>query len=803
MTPTTIAIPNPPAADRTITLQSTSQQAFESAINSARVGEVTKIVLPKDANLTFGSRLPTFDIQDKKIVLDFNGASIKFTGPNSLSFASDHEWVRPVSSLGTSGGDTTVRISNGVPSDLRPGDWVKIISDDTTPGDRAANRFMGQALQVESIQNGVIRFDGQLSAQELYKTNIRIAKYDDDAGIHIINPVITGVHTSTSSQIRIQSVIEPVIESPVLSVNGGSFLALVDNVNSYVTNPRISNGHPQSADSSLGFYSYGISTIGSSGTLVYSDNDKFINFVGTRNPFDPQQHWVNNKNDIHSYGPDHGARLVGTSSDTPRTDPLGSHSGGWGTIFEDITVSNARKVATIRGQDQLYQNIHATNVDRGLQFYNESNQIRGTGDYDAFNIRVQSSYIETAGTVIFTAGRPGDHRIDEIHFQNNTFKHTGGGWFAALDNAKGDWSFTNDTIILTGNTSRLFNITGANTTVDVKGLILDLSNFKGSSLTLFSVDRGSSVDVDELTIINPRGVRIIESIGNGDVDIEYGARTTIADDDAPPAVVGRAGPNNDRDDDDAPLASAPPPPAPAPAPSPAPVVSASDDSAVRFNGTPGADAFTLTNGSAREVTITNFKSVTGNTGFHDTIDISAVFNRIGGRFSDGVNDLADRKAALTFQRGDFDGDGRADDVQFRIAGVNDFRLTFLNPDATWLGAFDIGDGTGRFDNIIVQRPAGAARLAVVDDTIELANLSQPVAPAQPSAVITTPPPPAPSSDILDFSRMVAPSAPVPLAPFFEPPTAAVPLPAPEMSTIFLAGGGGGGFFSENFDLHLV
>ncbi len=812
MTPTTIAIPTPPAADRTITLQSTSQQAFESAINSARVGEVTKIVLPKDANLTFGSRLPTFDIQDKKIVLDFNGASIKFTGPNSLSFASDHEWVRQVSSLGTSGGDTTVRISNGVPSDLRPGDWVKIISDDTTPGDRAANRLMGQALQVESIQNGVIRFDGQLSAQELYKTNIRIAKYDDDAGIHIINPVITGVHTSTSSQIRIQSVVEPVIESPVLSVNGGSFLALIDNVNSYVTNPRISNGHPQGADSSLGFYSYAIATIGSSGTLVYSDRDDFINFTGTRNPLDPQQHWVNNKNDIHSYGPDHDARIVGTTSDAPRTTPLGSHSGGWGTVFEDVTVSNAPKAATIRGQDQLYQNIHATNVDRGLQFYNESNAIKGTGEYDAFNIRVQSSYIETAGTVIFTSGRAGDHLIDEIHFQNNTFKHTGGGWFASLEHAKGDWSFTNDTIILTGNTSRLFNISGSNTTLDVRGLVLDLSNFKGSSLTLFSVDRGSSVDVDELTIINPRGVRIIESIGNGDVDIEYGARTTVADDDAPPAVVGQAGPNNDRDEDDAPdapvvSAPPPPPPAPPPAPAPAPVVSASDDAAVRFNGTSGADAFTLASGSAREVTVTNFKSVTGTSGFHDTIDISAVFDRLGGRFSDGVNDLADRRAALTFQRGDFDGDGRADDVQFRIAGVNDFRLTFLDPDATWLGAYDIGNGTGRFDNIIVQRPAGSARLAVVDDTIELANLSQPLPQSQPPAVVTTPPPPPPSSDILDFSRMVAPSAPVPLAPFFEPITTPVTLPAPETQTVFLSGGGGGGggggFFAENFDLQLV
>lgn len=807
MNTTTISIPTPPSADRTITLQSTSQQAFEAAINSARVGEVTKIVLPKDANLTFGSRLPTFDIQDKKIVIDFNGASIKFTGTNSLSFTSDHEWVRQVSSLGTSGGDTTVRISNGVPSDLRPGDWVKIISDDTTPGDRASNRFMGQALQVESIENGVVRFDGQLSSQELYKTNIRIAKYDDDAGIHIINPVITGVHTSTSPHIRIQSIVEPVIESPELSVNGGAFLTLADNVNSFVTNPRISNGHPQSADSSLGFYSYAIATTGSSGTLVYSDNDDFINFVGTRNPFDPQQHWVNNKNDIHNYGPDHGARVVGTSSDSPRTDPLGSHSGGWGTIFEDITVSNARKAATIRGQDQLYQNIHATNVERGLQFYNESNEIKKTGEYDAFNIRVQSSYIETAGTVLYTAGRPGDHRVDEIHFQNNTFKHTGGGWFASLENAKGDWSFTNDTIILTGSTSRLFNISGANTTVDVKGLVLDLSNFKGSSLTLFSVDAGSSVDVDELTIINPRGVRIIEAIGAGDVDIDYGARTTVADDDAPPAVVGRRGPNNDDDDDDLPDAPVIETPATAPT-APAPIVSASEDAAVRFNGTSGADNFALSNGAVRDVTIANFKSVTGNTGFHDTIDISAVFDRVGGRFSDGVNDLADRRAALSFQRGDFDRDGQADDVQFRITGVDNFRLTFVNPDASWQGAFDIGNGTGQFDNIIVQRPAGAARLAVVDDTIVLANLNPPAPASQPPATLTTPPPPAPSSDILDFSRLVAQLAPEPVSPLFESPAAIAPLPTPDFSAQSASGGGydgvGGVFFvSESFDQYYV
>lgn len=97
--------------------------------------------------------------------------------------------------------------------------------------------------------------------------------------------------------------------------------------------------------------------------------------------------------------------------------------------------------------------------------------------------------------------------------------------------------------------------------------------------------------------------------------------------------------------------------------------------------------------------VKNFDAVAGTDNVQDSIDLSAIFNSLGGKYSDGVNDAADRAAALTFTTGDFDGDGKANDLKIGIAGVSSFSLTLIAPVTTDSHEYTIGDVSQIHDNI--------------------------------------------------------------------------------------------------------
>lgn len=93
-------------------------------------------------------------------------------------------------------------------------------------------------------------------------------------------------------------------------------------------------------------------------------------------------------------------------------------------------------------------------------------------------------------------------------------------------------------------------------------------------------------------------------------------------------------------------------------------------------------------------TINNFDNLSGDGSSSDRLDLSAVFDALGGKYTDGVNDFADRKAALHLTVGDFDGDGATDDARLTVDGLKDFSLTFLNPTGGGVGSFHIASEAG-------------------------------------------------------------------------------------------------------------
>ncbi len=94
MTINTQAVPTPPAADTVIKLTKATQSALEQAINAAKIGEVTRIVLPKGAEIDFNSSFSTKDITGKTVIIDFNDARIDLNTSTGMSFEGSHEWVK-------------------------------------------------------------------------------------------------------------------------------------------------------------------------------------------------------------------------------------------------------------------------------------------------------------------------------------------------------------------------------------------------------------------------------------------------------------------------------------------------------------------------------------------------------------------------------------------------------------------------------------------------------------------------------------------------------------------------------------
>ncbi len=147
------------------------------------------------------------------------------------------------------------------------------------------------------------------------------------------------------------------------------------------------------------------------------------------------------------------------------------------------------------------------------------------------------------------------------------------------------------------------------------------------------------------------------------------------------------------------------------------------------------ETYVYESGTARgQDTVWNFDNVSGDGSSSDKIDLRSVFDNLAGKFSDGINDFADRKAALHMVTGDFDRDGRADDAQLSIDGLKDFVLTFLNPTSVGGTSFDIAsDTTAKFSDILL----GGTSTFVPPPTT---TPPPPVATTPPPPVATTPPP---------------------------------------------------------------
>jgi hypothetical protein len=466
-----------------------------------------------------------------------------------------------------------------------------------------------------------------------------------------------------------------------------------------ITDPTISTGNP---DLASGYYPYGIEIQSGTQTAIL-DDDAATDVTQVRHAVDASQPWVTSKANLASYGATHDTYIQGLDIGNMFSASIGSHSGGRGMLYDGIRIHDTALAVTVRGQNQVYKDLQVINVDRGIQFYNESNQWQKNGSIDSYNIFVVGGTFDVKKMGFFTSGLAGDMLIDEIHFQNTTWTFSGTGWFSFLDNSKGDWSFVNDTIKLTGNASTLMRVAGQNTHVTVDGMIIDLTSFKGTTLKLFDVDAGSTVDVTRLTIINPNNVKILAQSGAGDVQVTYGTRVDQPLPADMPDIFSAAfgagvttdapSPTNGTD-------STPIPSSTDSATPPQPAAQAPTNSLAAYQGNDGVVYDVTLSDLNRGHRIYDFDNTGIGDGKHDIVDVSRIFEYLGGKYTDGVNDVRDRINAVHIENKDLDGDGKADDILLTVDGQSKFKIEFIDPKGD-VSVMGVSWGGGQYDDVNV------------------------------------------------------------------------------------------------------
>lgn len=352
----------PPQPDTTVAMTEASVDAFAAAIDAARPGEVTRIVLPAGAVIPVTAYL-TKDIAGKTLVIDQNGARFEFRKKASIRLKGSHEATVAVEALSVSDGKTVMRLP-AVPEGWSAGDIVKLFSlDDPLPGARLGDRRMGELMEIERIETdgSTVAFTEQLACQECYTQSLHAAKVKR-AGLWWLKPDMTGDLGYQAAQLRLETLYEPRIIEPKHRLNGWEFIALINNWKPLVWEPDLADGR---ADTGNGYWTYGVKTQANKHALIAGSGTK-VNCRGIRHCVDPQG--IAPTGDSPTF---YGADLYTVARDLNAAEMLssswGTHAEGWGHRMERLTSHGGHHYCiTLRGRGHVVDHVTCDD-EKGIQ----------------------------------------------------------------------------------------------------------------------------------------------------------------------------------------------------------------------------------------------------------------------------------------------------------------------------------------------------------------------------------------------------------------------------------------------------
>ena len=171
-------------------------------------------------------------------------------------------------------GNTTLTYSGTVP-DVGFGSWLKVVSDDTLPGDHldgSQPTRMGQAMEVLSVNGNTVTLRGALVDQDHYDTNVRAVEYRSGELI-VKNGEIVGDQGQggrTAPLIQMRNTVDAQVEDVFIHDASGTGIGVVDGVNTLITDVTVKNLVDVPGALGVGVHSH--SSLGTTVKGLYAEN---------------------------------------------------------------------------------------------------------------------------------------------------------------------------------------------------------------------------------------------------------------------------------------------------------------------------------------------------------------------------------------------------------------------------------------------------------------------------------------------------------------------------------------------------
>lgn len=412
-----------------------------NALSSLKTGGT--VILPEGETIAIRSGL-SVDVAQRDITIDLNGSTLQQAANVSvITGRAVHTPMAEVALSQDAVGHTTVTYAN-MPADLSVGSWIKVVSDDTLPGDHPDGNVptrMGQALQIESIDGNTVTLSGTLIDQDNYRSNVRATEYVS-GDLVIKNGEIAGDLSQASWNaplVQLRGLVDAKVEDLSVHDGIGKGISVVDSVNTAITDVSVKN--LLDGPGTLGI---GVHSLSSSGTTVkglYAENVTHAadaNAIGN----------APNTASAAYYGGDIGMSVEDGVAYATRDFAWSWHSEAVNARFEHVLAFDSHGFLMARGIGNEMIDSGGANNQRGIVFYE-------WGDGDARDITID--HVTLKETLLYSTiaiNEPRNNQIIDSWFEayayhgplNAAYGTTQGTTYVRIDP-------NNQNDIITGSTS--------------------------------------------------------------------------------------------------------------------------------------------------------------------------------------------------------------------------------------------------------------------------------------------------------------------------------------------------------------
>ncbi len=368
------------------------------------------IILPKDATISIMQGL-SISLVGRDITLDLNGSKLRQDANVSvITGRGKHDTPDPVSIGQDASGNTTITYSGTAP-DVAFGSWLKVVSDDTLPGDHldgSQPTRMGQAMEVLSVSGNTVTLRGALIDQAKYATNVRATEYQSGQLIVKNGEIVGdgGQGGRTAPLVQMRNTVDAQVEDVFIHDVSGTGISVVDGVNTLITDVNIKN--LLDVPGALGIGVHSLSSLGTTVKGLYAENVTHAtddNSVGS----------TANSSSVSYYGGDIGMHVSDAVAYATRNFAFSWHSEAVNGQYDHVMAFNSHGFLMARGIGGEISDSGGAGNQRGIAFYQ-------WGDGDGRNITVDNVTLkETASYSTTAINNPQDNLIKDSWFESFSY----------------------------------------------------------------------------------------------------------------------------------------------------------------------------------------------------------------------------------------------------------------------------------------------------------------------------------------------------------------------------------------------